>query len=118
MSQYPKNTLGITDLIHRIKKDLLSEQNQTPPDLFSIDELTLEISFVISGDIESGFDLGVVTLGSQISEERIQKVTIKLTPLMSKSQLIERLKSDPKTFKKVIDSSYDYLTRGTLQTEE
>jgi len=86
-------TLGLRELINRIKQDLLSEQLQSEPALFSIDEVTLELNFTITGDIDSGFDLGVVSLGSQVSEERIQKVTIKMTPLISREQLVKNLNS-------------------------
>lgn len=75
--------LGINELIERVKEELLTEQDKEKPKLFRIIEITLEINFAISGDINSGFDLGVVTLGSEVSEERIQKVTIKLDPINS-----------------------------------
>lgn len=75
--------LGINELIERVKEELLIEQDKKKPKLFRITEITLEINFAISGDINSGFDLGVVTLGSEVSEERIQKVTIKLDPINS-----------------------------------
>ena len=73
-------SLGISELIQRVQQDLLKAQSQEP-EMFLLDEITLEINFVVSGDINSGFDLGVVELGSAVSEERVQKVTLKLHPI-------------------------------------
>ena len=83
------SNIGISDLIQELKKDLLSNIDNTP-DLFSIDEVTLEISFTVSGDIHSGLNFGVVTLGSDISEDRVQKISVKMSPLFSKDQLVEK----------------------------
>lgn len=94
------NTLGINELISKIKQDLLHQSNNN--ELFFVEEINLEISFVISGDIDSGFNLGVVTLGSDISEERTQKVNIKLTPILSKDKVLEGLSKERS---KIIDSS-------------
>ena len=89
-------TLGLRELINRVKQDLLSEQLQDDPAIFSIDEVLLELNFSISGDIESGFDLGIVTLGSEINEQRVQKITLKMTPLIQREQLLKKLKIEQK----------------------
>ena len=83
--------LGLSELISRIKQDLMSDiaHDRDKTTVFSIDELTLEVNFVITGDVESGFDIGVVSLGSQVSEERIQKVTIKMTPLLTSVSFVQ-----------------------------
>jgi hypothetical protein len=107
-----KKSLGITELIQRIKEDLLDEKAQNTPELFSIDEVNLEINFVISGDISSGFNFSVVTLGSKVSEERIQKVAIKMSPLVSKQQLIDEINKDSSKAKTIIDLSSKKITRG------
>jgi hypothetical protein len=107
-----KKSLGLTELIQRIRQDLLMKQAQNEPDLFSIDEVTLEINFTISGDIEGGFDLGVVTLGTDVSEERVQKVVIKMTPLVSKQQLISALNQNPEMAQATLDISSRKLFRG------
>jgi hypothetical protein len=111
----PQSTksLGIAELIRRIKQDLLTPESPNEPDLFSIDEVTLEVNFTVSGDINSGFDLGVVTLGSDVSEERVQKVVIKMTPLVSKQQLIDAINQDPQKAKATVAISAESLTRGT-----
>ena len=105
-------SLGLVDLIQRMKQDLLNVPPSSEPELFSIDEVTLEVNFTVSGDIESGFDFGVVTLGSNVSEERIQKVTIKMTPLVSKQQMIDKINQDSQKAQAIVVTSTQALTRG------
>jgi hypothetical protein len=105
--------LGIAELIQRIKQDLLVPQSGKDPILFSIDEITLEVNFTVSGDINSGFDLGVVTLGSDVSEERVQRVTVKLTPLVSKQQMINTINQDPSKAEVTVATAAEVLTRGS-----
>ncbi len=116
MPNLAKNSIGLSELIDRLKKDLLSKQTTTEPDLFSIDEITVELNFVVDGNIESGFNFGVVTLGSQVSEERIQKITVKMTPIVSKQQLIEKLNSNPQQAKETLDTSAKTVFRGDNPT--
>jgi hypothetical protein len=113
MPPAPNKTIGLSDLIDRVKMELLSEKRIDQPKLFSIDELTIEVNFVVNGDLESGFNLGVVTLESQVSEERVQKVTIKMTPLMSKQQLINNtFNGDQEKAKQTVQASSKAILRG------
>lgn len=107
--------LGISDLIQRIKEDLLSEQGEEKTKLFSLDEITLELNFLVSGDIASGFNLGIVTLGSDVSEERVQKIKIKMSPLVSKTQLLEKINNNEIATAEIIDASEDALIKGPLR---
>lgn len=110
--------LGLSDLIYRIKQDLLSEaaHERDKLTIFTIDEITLEVNFVITGDINSGFDIGVVTLGSQVSEERIQKVTLKMTPLITRDQIIERIKKEG-IWEKIEKSALSAVAKGDIIIE-
>ena len=70
------------------------------------------MNFTVNGDIDSGFDLGIVTLGSKISEERIQRITLKMTPLISKQQLLDTINQDLQKAKVIVAASSETLTRG------
>jgi hypothetical protein len=107
-----KHLLGLVDLINQMKNELLNSENKVEINMFCIDEIILEVNFTISGDIESGFDLGVVTLGSTVNEEQVQKVTVKLTPLVSKNQLIDEINKDSKKSESVLINSTNALVRG------
>ena len=84
-------SIGLRDLIDKVRKELLTETKEQGPAMFSVDKVTLEINFVVTGDLESGFNLGVVSLGSNVSEENTQKVTIELTPLVTKEEIRQSL---------------------------
>jgi hypothetical protein len=107
-----KKPLGVSELIQRVKQDLLAAQSSSEPDLFSIDEITLEVNFTVDGDIDSGFDLGIVTLGSKISEERVQRIILKMTPLVSKQQLLDTINQDSQKAKAIVTASSERLIRG------
>jgi hypothetical protein len=103
-----KSEIGLIELIEKIKQELMTKQQDT--DLFFVEEVNLEINFVVSGDINSGFNLGIVTLGSDVNEQRIQKITVKLTPIMSKEEL--RKKLSPEEMKKISTSSSEGLFKS------
>lgn len=107
--------IGLAQLIQKVKLDLLAPKDIGEPDLFTVDEIVLEINFTVSGDIDSGFNLGVVTLGSKINEERIQKVTVKLTPIVSKEQLIEKINQNPEKSQMIVKESAETLVRGDIE---
>lgn len=115
MEKKPKE-LGLSELIYRIKQDLASEaaHKRDTTTVFLIDEITLEVNFVVSGDVESGFDLGIVSLGSQASQERVQKVTIKMTPLISRDDILKRLKGDAELWNKAETLSRRHLIKGDI----
>ena len=110
------NNIGLSDLISKVKKDLLIPQPSNEPVLFTVDEIVLEVKFTISGDIESGFDLGVVTLGSKVNEERVQKVTIKLTPVVSKEQIIQTINLDQEKSTTAVKEAAKALIRGVEES--
>ena len=110
------NNIGLSDLISKVKKDLLIPQPSNEPVLFTVDEIVLEVKFTISGDIESGFDLGVVTLGSKVNEERVQKVTIKLTPVVSKEQIIQTINLDQEKSTTAVKEAAMALIRGVEES--
>ena len=89
-----KGTVKLSELIQWVKKEIWSEESlkeDTLP-MFVIDEVTVEVSFVLSGEGGSGFDLQVVSAEAKIAEERIQKATIRMKPLVPYEQIRERLK--------------------------
>jgi len=103
-----ETSIGLNDLIEKIKQEL--KFSHTDTDLFFVEEVNLEINFVVSGDIKSGFNVGIVTLGSDINEQRVQKIAVKLTPIISKDELRERISS--KDIDTILASSSKSLLKG------
>jgi NTP-dependent ternary system trypsin peptidase co-occuring protein len=103
-----KSEIGLVDLIDKIKHELVVQRQDT--DLFFVEEINLEINFVISGDINSGFNVGIVTLGSNVAEQRVQKINVKLTPILSKEEIRKKLTSED--IKKISESSTESLFKS------
>ena len=82
-------TLEINELIKQIRKELSIINRET--DIFFVEEVNLELNFTIDGNIDGGFNIGVVTLGSNVKEERVQKIALKLSPIISKDELLKGL---------------------------
>ena len=82
--------LGIADLIHKVRSELIAAQNRMEsegrPALFVTRQLDIEISFVIeeSSSTEGGFDLKIVTLGGarDYSASSIQKIRLQLDSII------------------------------------
>ena len=86
-----KKPVSLRDLIYWVKEELLSSQarQDDPVPLFAIDEVTVEVNFVVEGTLKGGFSaLKIVEAGSEVSEERVQKAMIKMTPILEREQVM------------------------------
>lgn len=88
-----KKTVKLSELIHWVKKELLSDGalQDDPVPLFVIEEVTVEVNFVLSGEGEGGFDLQIVKAGAKVAEERVQKAIVRMKPIVSYEQLRDKL---------------------------
>jgi hypothetical protein len=88
--------------------------------LFTIDEITIEVNFVVEGTIKGGFSaLKVVEAGSEVSEQRVQKATIKMTPILRREQIIDELvASNPEVLQVVKSESVRAVLKGRMKVEE
>lgn len=88
-----KKTVKLSELIDWVKKELWSDEtlrDDSMP-LFVIDEVTVEVNFVLTGEGEGGFDLQVVTAGAKVAEKRVQKAIVRMKPLVPYERVRERL---------------------------
>lgn len=117
-----KNSVKLSELIHWVKQELLSEETRRtdPVPLFVVDEVTLEVNFVLTGEGEGGFDVKVVKAGAKVTEERMQTVTIKMKPLVPYNKLAEEFaKQKPHLIEQVMEDSVRVLLRGrTVEDDE
>ncbi len=115
-----KHTLSLMELIYWVKKELLSNevQENDPAPLFVIDEVTVEVNFVISGEGEGGFDLQIVKAGAKVGEERVQKATVRMKPLFSLSELRNKLEEEhPDQLEVIKEKGVRILLKGFNTTE-
>lgn len=88
-----KQTVRLSELIHWVKRELLSDEALTndPVPLFVVDEVTVEVNFILSGEGEGGFDLQVVKAGTKVAEERVQKAIVRMKPVVPYERVRDKL---------------------------
>ncbi len=119
MSEKP---VSLQDLIYWVKQELMSEdaQQNDPVPLFTIDEVTVEVNFVVDGTLKGGFSvLKIVEAGSEVSEQRVQKAIVKMTPILGREQVIdEMVASNPEIVEVVKSESVKAILKGRVPTTE
>lgn len=75
--------VSLREFIEWVKQELRPKEdsNDDQKPWLRVNEVTVEVNFTVEGDIDAGFDLRVVKLGSKVGENRVQKATIKMTPI-------------------------------------
>ena len=113
-----KNTVKLSELIHWVKKELLSDEalRDDPVPLFVIDEVTVEVNFVLSGEGEGNFDLRIVKAGARVAEKRVQKAIVRMKPLVPYERVRDRL--EEKQLRHLEDRVVRVLVKGPPVTEQ
>lgn len=91
MATSETESIGLIELLERLKADLLSAPADDAP-MFSIDEVKLELKVAVTRSAEGGIHVYVVQLGASGKRDDVQTVTVTLTPWLNKKK---RLKSMP-----------------------
>lgn len=88
-----KKTVKLSELIHWVKEELLSDEvfRDDPVSLFVIDEVTVEVNFVLSEEGGGGFNLQVVKADAKIADERVQKAVVRMKPIVPYDRVIDKL---------------------------
>jgi hypothetical protein len=110
-----KNTIKLSELIVYVKNEILAaktlDEDKVP--LFGIDEVTLEVNFVLKGEAQGKFDMVVVKAGAEVVEERVQKATIHLKALISPEKLLEEIQvKNPPLYKALVKKAKTELLKG------
>jgi len=90
------STIGLADLIAKVKQDLLSVapgQDQEVPILF-VDSVELELQVTVKTEGNAGIKIDVVSfggaeLGGAVGRDDVHTVKVKLSPLFDKEQLLK-----------------------------
>jgi hypothetical protein len=91
MSQ--ENPIGLAELIEKVKQELFLKRNTTTP-FFSIDKVELELQVTVHKEGNAGIKIYVVEAGGKGSREDVQKVTVSLSPLLNKQELLEAYENE------------------------
>lgn len=116
-----KDTVKLNELINWVKQELLSKEarSKDPVPLFVIDEVTVEVNFVLSGKGGGGFDLKVVKADAEVSEERIQKAIVRMKPLLSHEEVVDKLLTEyPQIKEEIVNDSVKVILKGRGSDEE
>ncbi|ACC85033.1 trypco2 family protein [Nostoc punctiforme] len=111
-----ENSIGLAELIEQIKQELLSTEveGEKPIPLFSVDQVSLELQVTARKEGKAGIKVYVVELGGGGSRDDVQKVTVTLTPLLSKEERIALYKTRyPQKWKLLEETSIEGLLKGS-----
>ncbi|MBW4513042.1 MAG: hypothetical protein KME64_42170 [Scytonematopsis contorta HA4267-MV1] len=112
--------IGLAEFIQRVKKELLTidpaDKDDTP--LLSIDSVELELQVTVKKEGGGGIKINVLTFGGgeasgKVSRDDVQKVTVKLSPLVSKEALINTYaKKNPEKYQEFVNQNLQGLLKG------
>ena len=112
-----KQNIGLSELIEKVKADLLkSPQDKTAPFLF-VDSVELELQVVIKKDANTGLEVDVIgiggaKIGADVGQQNIQKVKVSLSPVFTKEEMREAFKNlKPEDY----ISSYNQSRKATIK---
>jgi hypothetical protein len=88
MAMSQENPIGLAELIEQVKQELLSQRNTSTP-FFSVDQVELELQVTIQKEGNAGIKIYVVEAGGKMSRDDVQRVTVTLTPLLNKQELLD-----------------------------
>ena len=76
-----KGKISLGEFIKDVKKELMEAQDTSGDPFFELDEVRLEVSFVLDTAAKAGGKLLVVELGAETKAQQTHKVSLTLRPL-------------------------------------
>ncbi|MEW6499832.1 MAG: trypco2 family protein [Cyanobacteriota bacterium] len=110
-----ENTIGLAELIEQVKRELLtpSSEDKAHIPLLSVDEVELELQVTVKKDVKGGIKIYVLELGGGGSRDDVQKVKVKLSPIVSKETLLGLYKKrHPERLSELVDTSFEGIYKG------
>ncbi|MEM7578394.1 MAG: trypco2 family protein [Cyanobacteria bacterium P01_A01_bin.80] len=87
------NSIGLSELIEKVKADLLAspDKNNEVPFLF-VESVEMELQVTVKKEGKGGLKVDVVSiggaeLGGGVSQDKVQKIKVKLSPLFDKDEI-------------------------------
>jgi hypothetical protein len=95
MNTSQNNSIGLSELVEKVKAELLSppNKNKEVPFLF-VESVELELQVTVKRDGKAGVKIDVLSiggaeLGGGLGQDNVQKVKVKLSPLFDKIEIRE-----------------------------
>ncbi|NEO11924.1 MULTISPECIES: trypco2 family protein [unclassified Moorena] len=111
-----ENTIGLTELIEQVKQELLitSPDQEADIPLLSVDSVELELQVTVKKEAKGGVKIYVLDLGGGGSRDDVQKVKVKLSPLVSKETLLKIYrKRYPDRLRELVEQSIEGTLKGS-----
>jgi aminopeptidase N len=112
------NTIGLAELIEQVKQELLtpSVEGKTDIPLLSVDSVELELQVTVKKEGNAGIKIYVLDLGAKGSRDDVQKVKVKLSPIVSKEVLLGMYKKRyPERLNDLVDTNIEGILKGGSQ---
>ena len=117
-----ENRIGLTELIEQVKRELLTNDpdGKTDARILGVDSVELELQVTVKKEGKGGVKINVLSVGGGelaggFSRDDIQKVKVKLSPLLNKEQLLGSYYNNlsPDKQKEFLKTSTEALTKGS-----
>lgn len=111
------NNFSLQEVITQIKNELLSATNSPDYPLFLVDKLEIEVAISIKAEGSGGIKIQVVDLGGSVSREKCNKVTITLSPILSREEQRALIDKDKRLVDGIERASAGALRKGDITLE-
>jgi hypothetical protein len=105
---------SLQSVISQIKHELLSATNSPEYPLFLVEKLEIEVAISIKAEGNGGIKIQVIELGGNISREQCNKITITLSPILSREEQRELITKDPRLLNGIERASAGALRKGDI----
>ena len=112
-----ENRIGLAELIEQVKLELLTPalDKETDIPLLSVEEVELELQVTVKKEGKGGIKIYVLELGGGGSRDDVQKVKVKLSPIINKETLLRLYKKrHPERLEKLVDQSMEGTFKGDV----
>ena len=113
-----ENSIGLAELIQQVKQELLTQTTDNEKDIpiLAVDSVELELQVTVKKEGKTGIKIYVLELGGGDRRDDVQKVKVKLSPLLNKEQLLEIYKKRyPEHFKDLLINSSNAILKEVPQ---
>ena len=106
-----ESSIGLAELIQQVKEELLIQapDGETDIPIFAVVSVELELQVTVKKSGKAGIKIYVLEMEGGSSRDDVQKVKVKLSPLLNKEQLLKMYKKKysenwPEFLEKVSDA--------------
>ena len=110
-----ENSIGLAELIQQVKQELLtpSPDSETDIPILAVDSVELELQVKVTNKGDAGIKIYVLEMKGGGSRDDVQKIKVKLSPLLNREQLFALYKKQhPERWKKLLETVSDAATKG------